>query len=178
MASQIAPVAVLYTQVGSVYESIEGCDCWGIDRDARLYAGPHPVVAHPPCGPWGRLAQLTAGGPGSDGGCAESAVAAVRRWGGVLEHPAWSGIFHRFGLAFPGHYDAAGGWTIQVEQGWWRHPAPKLTWLYIVGCDRVDLPAARPRALGRVKSLGRRARSATPPMFADWLVQLARRCRR
>jgi hypothetical protein len=66
-------------------------------RDAsRLYAGPHPVVAHPPCQRWGKL---WAGQPlwikrtgirkikGDDDGCFASALAAVRKWGGILEHP-------------------------------------------------------------------------------------------
>lgn len=161
----------------TIYRSIQHVECWGIEQDARHYLGPHPVVAHPPCSTWGRLAHTTKAGPSNDGGCAEAAIAAVRRWGGVLEHPAWSGIFYRFGLAFPDHYDSAGGWTIEVEQGWWGHSAPKPTWLYVVGVDRVDLPAVRPHATGRVKSLGRKDRSATPPALAAWLVDIARRSR-
>lgn len=78
---------------------------------------------------------------GDDGGCFESALAAVRRFGGVLEHPAGSHAWAYFGLSKPpvaGGWvkaDDFGGWTCCVEQGWYGHYAPKPTWLYSVGCD-------------------------------------------
>lgn len=45
-------VAALYIDPRGVYPQLTGVDCWGPDRDARTYDGPHPVVSHPPCGPW------------------------------------------------------------------------------------------------------------------------------
>ena len=51
-------VAALYVQKGGAYYDLEGVDPWDEQRDARLYAGPHPVVAHPPCSRWCRLAGL------------------------------------------------------------------------------------------------------------------------
>ena len=88
-------VAALYVVTDGVYFGIDGVDPWDATRDARAYAGPHPVVAHPPCERWGRY---WGGGPmlagtkrqkkkGDDGGCFASAIAAVRKYGGVLEHP-------------------------------------------------------------------------------------------
>jgi hypothetical protein len=82
------------------------CQAWSSGdeaRDARLYAGPWPVVAHPPCERWGRYWH---GGPsarvrrvkGDDAGCFASALASVRRYGGVLEHPAASSAWRAFGL--------------------------------------------------------------------------------
>jgi hypothetical protein len=71
-------------------------------RDARLYAGPYPVVAHPPCERWGRYwggapAQFPRLKLGDDSGCFAAALAAVRKFGGVLEHPEGS---HAFGEHF------------------------------------------------------------------------------
>src|SRR5258708_3804871 len=49
-------VAALYVDPNGVYASLPGVEVWDEARDARLYAGPWPVVAHPPCARWCRLA--------------------------------------------------------------------------------------------------------------------------
>ncbi len=51
-------VATLYVETGGVYYGIPGVDPWDEERDARLYDGPYPVVAHPPCSRWGQLANV------------------------------------------------------------------------------------------------------------------------
>ena len=51
-------VAALYVAKGGCYYGLPDVDPWDAERDARLYAGPHPVVAHPPCSRWCRLAGL------------------------------------------------------------------------------------------------------------------------
>ncbi|HKK93380.1 MAG TPA: hypothetical protein VJ925_08085, partial [Longimicrobiales bacterium] len=126
-------VAALYVRSDTVYQSIAGVDCWDVERDARLYDGPHPVVAHPPCKTWGRFWWRARDRDTGDGGCGEHAVRAVRRWGGVLEHPKDSGLWHRMMLPRPGYFDHLGGHTLAVEQCWWGHEAVKPTWLYVVG---------------------------------------------
>jgi hypothetical protein len=83
---------------------------------------------------------------GDDGGCFAAALAAVRSWGGVLEHPEASGAWRAFGLIAPPfdggwvNADFQGGWTCCVEQGHYGHRARKKTWLY--AC-RVDLPSLK-----------------------------------
>ena len=39
------PVAALFVAKDGPYFGLEGVDPWDGARDARLYAGPHPVVA-------------------------------------------------------------------------------------------------------------------------------------
>ena len=74
----------------------------------------------------------------------EAALAAVRRYGGILEHPAASAAWEAFGLATPPraggwiNADWEGGWTCCVDQGKYGHRAQKATWLYAVG---VPLPS-------------------------------------
>ena len=159
-------VAVLYVETGGSYFGLPGVDPWDEARDARLYAGPWPVVAHPPCQRWGKL---WAGQPlwikrtgerkikGDDGGCFASALASVREWGGVLEHPWGSHAWPHFGLNVPprkGGWIAAdmdgyvppghrGGWTCCVEQGRYGHYARKPTLLLAYGMERWELPELR-----------------------------------
>lgn len=148
-------IAALFVQKAGVYDQplyLPDVDVWDEARDARRYLGPHAVVAHPPCSRWCRLAGLVekrwGHKRGDDGGCFEAALEAVRRFGGVLEHPAYSDAWKAFGLTRP---DRRGGWQLcagggfvcHVEQGRYGHPAKKSTWLFASGIDAGDLPELR-----------------------------------
>ena len=199
-------IAALYVETDGAYFACPGVDAWDVERDARRYAGPHPVVAHPPCQRYGRyaashpitgrIAQV-----GADDGCFEAALAAVRRWGGVIEHPAHSKAWAIYGLEKPAH---GGGWTqpdlwggrsCYVEQGHYGHFSRKPTWLYVVvpevpeliwGQAEQRLPAyaverygyAKARRIGVMAAVGgkdkTKIRNATPPAFRDLLLTIAR----
>lgn len=184
-------VSVLYCDPRGPYPKLVA-DWWDEKRDARLYAGPNPVVGHPPCQLWVNFAFLNFkrwGGehnrPGNDGGCFESALASVRRFGGVLEHPADSHAWRAFGLSSPEcagwQLGLDGSWVCEVWQSAYGHKARKRTWLYYVGA-RPPSSASWARGGGshqvgwfdRVKpSLGKREASESPMAFATWLVELA-----
>ena len=199
-------IAALFVEAGGVYFGLDGVDPWDADRDARLYPGDARVVAHPPCARWGRY---WGGAPGTfprlvkgdDGGCFAAALASVRRYGGILEHPEGSHAWRAFALNTPPrsggwvNADFDGGWTCCVEQGWYGHQARKATWLYARG---VHLPSLRwgaapgdfvrldegfhsieerARAIktGACQRLSKRQRAATPPEFRDLLITIARK---
>lgn len=150
-------VAALFVETGGGYFGVPGVDPWDVRRDARLYAGPHPVVAHPPCDRWCQMAPVNQARyghkVGDDGGCFEAALRAVQAYGGVLEHPALSLAWDEFALRRPnphGGWTLADkgsdfhGWTVQVAQRHFGHRARKLTWLYAAlprGVFPRDLPA-------------------------------------
>jgi len=149
IAFESHPVAALFVTRDGAYYGIAGVDPWDEERDARLYNGPYPVVAHPPCAAWCRLAgfrESVHGLPrGEDGGCFEAALNAVRTYGGILEHPAYSDAFKAFGLPRPTvregwTLDTHGGASCYIEQGRYGLPVKKATWLYAYG---VDLPELR-----------------------------------
>jgi hypothetical protein len=203
-------VAALFVAKGGCYYDLPGVDPWDVERDARRYMGPHPVVAHPPCERWGRY---WGGGPmlhgtprqkvlGDDNGCFRSALASLRAWGGVIEHPEASHAWHNFMLPAPAWREGwlwCGGneWTCCVAQGNYGHRARKLTWLYYVGVKPPELEwsipkmqikledgyhsrqeRARLRKTGICQRLSHRQREATPPAFRDMLLSLARGARK
>jgi hypothetical protein len=204
-------VAALYVADGGCYCGLPDVEPWDEGRDARTYAGPWPVVAHPPCQRWGKMyfgQPLTVKRTGvrkikgDDSGCFKAALAAVRRWGGVLEHPEKSHAWDYFGLNKPPREggwivaDFYGGWTCCVEQRSYGHYARKPTWLLVYGVrDLPDLrwgkteaqydPAVVARmGLKRAKRLGEvgargggtdsAARIGTPLPFRDLLISIAR----
>lgn len=101
-----ADVVALYVDPRGPYPKLVA-EWYDAARDARTYEGPLPVVAHPPCGPWGRLRHLSRH---DDPALAIRAVEQVRAFGGVLEHPAYSRLWDACGMARPGELpDAEGG---------------------------------------------------------------------
>jgi len=193
-------VAALYVERGGPYFAMPDVDPWDKERDAWLYAGPLPIVAHPPCGPWSRLRHLY---QGHEHDCGPAAIATAREWGGVVEHPAHSRLWRALCLPHPGELpDACGGFTIAVDQVAWGHVARKRSWLYMVGISRsVALDGVRTGGLpthwssgfhghrcrchGRsdccaappgIKICSAVQRRRTPPAFARWLVDLAQAC--
>lgn len=196
-------IAALFVLTDGPYSRLPNIEIWDRRRDARLYPGPYPVVAHPPCERWGRYWH---GGPsarvrrvkGDDGGCFAAALQSVRAYGGVLEHPAASSAWEAFGLAKPARVggwinaDFEGGWTCCIDQGNYGHLAQKATWLY--AC-RVKLPILkwgksdskvkldegfhsaeeRRRAVrtGICQRLSKRQRLETPTDFRDLLLSIA-----
>ncbi len=202
-------IAALYVIKGGPYFGLPNVDPWDEARDARLYDGPWPVVAHPPCSRWCRLAGLVEARwghkRGEDGGCFAAALESVRKWGGVLEHPAYSDAWSAHGINKPptgGKWIAAdfvGGWTCYVEQCHYGHPAKKATWLYAHGAELPELkwgctPDRSSTALvswcgnhvssGEVRPrIGKRAAMESPTEFRDLLISIAesvsywRKCR-
>lgn len=97
-------IAALFVQKRGVYSFARGVDIWDVERDARKYPGPWPIVAHPPCQRWSKMSycrpelhQLF----GKDDGCFQSALDSLNRYGGVLEHPAETKAFDAFGISRP-----------------------------------------------------------------------------
>jgi hypothetical protein len=190
-------IAALFVQTGGVYFGLPDVDPWDEARDARLYVGPWPVVAHPPCARWSTLAYVNRARYGiqigDDDGCFASALDSVRRWGGVLEHPRNSVAFATFGLPRPvrGAWvgSRADGWVTEVAQRNYGHRANKFTWLYAFAVDpptmdwrrpappeawiSSDRPRAELAAKG-VEYMGKRERARTPIQFRDLLLSIAR----
>jgi hypothetical protein len=200
-------IAALYVETNGCYFCLADVDPWDITRDARLYPGPHPVVAHPPCQRWGRFAEgsmtLKVHQVGADEGCFAAALASVRAWGGILEHPAHSKAWPAHGIPAPQkagwldvgmHLGEWSEWTCEVEQGHYGHPARKKTWLLFNGPQPPELiwgpaprrlPAKRlaergyesARRCGMVANQSSKQRQRTPLQFRDLLLSLAASCR-
>lgn len=148
LPDEVEKIAALYVETDGCYFGIPEIDPWDKNRDARLYSGPYPVIAHPPCQRWGKMWM---GSPsyvartgirkkkGDDDGCFAAALDAVRRFGGVLEHPYGSHAWPHFGLTKPPRKggwikaDEFGGLTCCVEQGRYGHWMRKPTYLLYYG---------------------------------------------
>lgn len=192
----MSSVAALFVQPDGCYSGDTSIDAWPEQRDARLYPGSLPVVAHPPCQLWGPMAAVNFkrwGGehnrPGNDHGCFSSALESVRKLGGVLEHPKATRAWAAHGLMKPvgiGWQPCGDGWVCEVWQSAYGHRANKATWLYYHGKRKpFDLDWSRPQGTHQIgfqdqrgkaankPTLYKREANATPPKFKKALIELA-----
>lgn len=190
------PVFALFVKKDSVYKTFPFVDCYDIDRNALSYPGGCPVVAHPPCRTWGKLRKFVTNAPTGEHDLGPWAIAQVRKFGGVVEHPDGSRLFRACKCSLPGEFpDEFGGWSIKIDQHRFGHLAEKQTILYIVGTDWIPKPPPKAgNALYWIGSPGASMRSrrpfrdgikpscpkshfdSTPPLFASYLLMIARCC--
>lgn len=186
-------IAALYVETGGCYFGLPDVDPWDQRRDARLYDGPWPVVAHPPCERWHMLSAVNNARWGyrinDDDGCFAAALSAVRLWGGVLEHPAQTRAFRLHGIPQPSQRGwqrtIDGDWIAEVDQAAYGHRARKSTWLLYRGV--TPPPELNWRATRGTHQIGRfdetlpqlpaHERAATPLPFRDLLLCIARTAR-
>jgi hypothetical protein len=182
-------IAALYVETDGCYFGLPHVDPWDKERDARLYTGPHPVVAHPPCDRWHMLSAVNHKRWGfrinEDDGCFASALAAVRTWGGVLEHPAQSRAFRFHGIPQPTirgwQRTFDGDWITEVDQAAYGHRARKSTWLLYNGSEpppALDWRDVRgTHQVGnfdqKLPAMAKREALATPTAFRDLLLSIA-----
>jgi hypothetical protein len=137
---------------------------------------------------------------GTDEGCFESALKNVRKYGGVLEHPAFTHAYKQYHIDPPNCIDPdvrgwyvnywAGGesgpggdtyYTCEVWQSAYGHKARKRTWLLYCGKQPpFELNWSREPGECQIgwfdrnkKTLSKREASATPLAFAEELIRLA-----
>ncbi len=180
-------ITVLFCQEDSIYKSFPVCDVWDEKRNALNFNELIPIIAHPPCRKFSRMRGLSTA-PEVEKELAYFAAHHIKKYGGILEHPAFSILWKEANLPNPGEIDKFGGFTLVISQFWFGHKADKLTWLYIVGLKEGDLPPI-PFALGEPlftcslshverpakPEIPKRERSATPRKFAEWLIETVQR---
>ncbi len=156
-------IAALFVRKDGPYFGRDDVDPWDADRDATRYTGPHRVVAHPPGARWGRFWWSDGSKePGRDGGLFSFALSAVRKWGGVLEHPEASHAFRRFDLGVPARgawsRNIWGDWLAEISQSAYGHRARKKTWLLAHGFTPCDLDWSDPAGTVYLAQSGRCSR--------------------
>ena len=190
-------ISALFVEEGGCYFNDSSIDPWGIKRNAMNYCGNNPVICHPPCQLWEKMAKVNYarwGGehnkPGNDGGAFKFALEQVNRCGGVLEHPAMTYAWSQYGLQKPkrgaGWEKSGDGWVCEVWQSAYGHKANKATWLYYKGHRKpFDLDWSTPQGAHQIGGADKRgkeknkptisgkAASATPGAFKDALINLA-----
>jgi len=153
-------IAALYVETDGCYFGLPGIDPWDIVRDARNYAGPHPVVAHPADSrAWEHFGlPVPRRGEGwtvSDFWTGRSCYVEQGHYGHASRKPTW---LYAVGVDFP-------------ELNWSRGEQRVPQWMI----DRYGYEKAR--RIGVVAMVGgkdkTRIRNATPLPFRDLLLSMA-----
>ena len=175
-------IPVLFTAHNSLYNDIDIFDCYDEKRNAFNYPGRIPLIAHPPCRKFSRLRGLSTA-PLSEKKLAFFALAKVRQFGGILEHPRSSTLWLNGNFKLDGSVDDYGGFLRSVNLSWFGFPAEKKTMLYFVGIDPALLPAfpmcfnaithvITSSGISGKKELSALYRSQTPRLMIDYFLEV------
>lgn len=157
-------VAVLCAHDQSTYYSIPGAEVWNRKKDAFLFSGSLPVIAHPPCAQWSKMRSF------SNYNLREKLLAEwcwdiVNKNGGIFEHPA--------GSLFWKYIRADRSKIFSVDQCWWGFPGRKTTYLYFHNCTWLEFPIMYLPPVRDISSLHSSKRSVSTLSFNTWLFYSA-----
>lgn len=159
-------IAVLGVDSRSTYFDIEIPDVrlhlFTAERDMLNFSFDMPVIAHPPCAQWSRLRSFAK--EDSDiKALAFWCLLAVKRCGGILEHPHGS-LFMRTHIGYSR--------CVSVNQSWFGFPARKSTLLYTRKVKLLSYPLSfdLPQ-YSSCSDMDSRHRSRSTLAFNKWLVQ-------
>ena len=175
-------IPVLFTAHNSLYNDNDIFDCYDVERDAFSYTGRFPLIAHPPCRLFSRLRKFSTAAI-KEKQCAFFALARIRQFGGILEHPRSSTLWLDGNFKLDGSVDQYGGFLRSVNLSWFGFPAQKKTMLYFVGIKPGSLPPF-PMSLNAIthvisssgntgkKELSALYRSQTPRLMIDYFLEV------
>lgn len=176
-------IPVLFTSDNSLYKQDSRFDCWDAQRNALTWQGQEPAIYHPPCRLFSRMKAFSTAGK-----CEKFlgywAIMSARKFGGIVEHPKGSDLWKEMGVNLSGKVDEHGGFLISVDLNWFGFPARKSTYLYIVGCSRLNLPlhpysldaltgvVSTSKKTNRKFYIKKNLRSQTPAAMIDWFAKI------
>ena len=175
-------IPVLFTQENSNYDKIKLFDCYNIKRNALSFTDRIPLIAHPPCRKFSKLRGLSTA-PLSEKKLAFFALARIRQFGGILEHPRSSTLWKNGNFNLDGSIDSYGGFLRSVDLSWFGFPARKKTMLYFCGIAPGQLPPI-PISLDAIthvisstsssnkKEISKKMRSTTPLPMIEFFIEV------
>lgn len=178
-------INVLCTEKKSLYYTYKNLDCFDSERNVFSLDSRSVCIAHPPCRLFSRLRKFSTA-PVEEKKIAFFCLEKIRRFGGILEHPRSSTLWHTGNFDLNGGIDTYGGFIRSVDLSWFGFPARKTTILYFVGLEPSDLPAfplpinAIHHCIGgtsknsNLSELPKKMRSQTPLLLIDYLIEVCR----
>lgn len=154
-------ISILCVARKSNYFNIPDLDLWTEERNAYLFNGNNPIIAHPPCAQWSKMRAFSR----PDKVAKNLALFCweyVNQNGGCLEHPQGSALFKYVG--------ANRSQIVSINQNWFGFPSRKTTYIYFAKCEPERYPLSFDRPLRTTTSLHSKDRSIMPLMMCKWLV--------
>ena len=176
-------INVLCTQSRSLYYNYDFFNCYDFSRNVFTLDNNLPCIAHPPCRLFSRLRKFSTA-PIHEKKIAFFCLDKVRRFGGILEHPRSSTLWHTGNFDLSGQVDSYGGFLRSVDFSWFGYPARKKTMLYFVGISPSALPpfpisldaisacVGSSSSYSNLKALPISLRSQTPRLMIEYFIQV------
>lgn len=184
LASFDFKVPVYFVAPNSHYFSMDVIP-FDINRNVLSTTFLTPAIYHPPCRSWSRMRKFANFYPGEHWLAVWSFIRCVR-YGGVLEQPMGSLLFHKYIFPWLKLNPNAKACVLSVDQSWFGHLCRKSTWLFVVGLSITDIPShplnfdaiqfkiSTSKRDYRYKELPLNLRDVTPLLFNEYLVKICK----